>query len=363
MISIKIQFSKLIKWLKKKLIEFFLLENSIANLSNKIKLHYVLSVGFDEIYNQIKCPKRFKICIIFCIIIWLVTVWHLLLIISPDLWPLIDNPFLPDHFKTCLFILILLLLLCAIEKTDFLYGEIKCIQIFELFHILAVHFKAKHQLTDKNYNRLATSSRIVITILVDYGAVTAAVLLNVIMLIIAILSYQNCGQFYFLIHLLIMGGAYNQLFITLTITGSIVFIYFYYFKLRFDQLNEKVKSIISNGNSINKRKEKLFLELINEHNELSLKIEKVNFVFKRTAAAFFVCLSLIKISSIYIAIYVKHTFVKYYSINGFVIVFLFGFGMSILFSLQINSAKKSYKTIHKVICNYKMRLQFKFKVN
>ena len=160
-----------------------------------------------------------------------------------------------------------------------------------------------------------------------------------------------------------MGGVYNQLFIMLTVTGSIVLIYFYYFKLRFDQLNQQIKSIIPNGNSINKRREKAFLELINERNELSLKVGKVNWIFKRTAAAFFVCLSLIKILSIYIAIYIKHTFVKYYSINGFVIVFLFGFGMSILFSLQINSAKNSYKTIHKVICNYKMRLRFKFKVN
>ena len=64
MAYIKIQFNKLIKLLRKKLIEFFLLENSITNLSNKIKFYFVLSVGFDEIYNKIKCPKRFQVCTI-----------------------------------------------------------------------------------------------------------------------------------------------------------------------------------------------------------------------------------------------------------------------------------------------------------
>lgn len=49
---------------------------------------------------------------------------------------------------------------------------------------------------------------------------------------------------------------------------------------------------------------------------------------------------------VYLTIYMKHTLSKIVAVNGFIFYFFFGFGFSILFSMQINSAKKSYKIIH-----------------
>lgn len=304
MSTLKIKIIELSEKFKRKLIEFFLLDNSISNLSNKMKMFCILSVRFDEIYDGIKNPKRFKVCIIVCIVMWLVTLWYLLLIILPCLWSLIDNPYLPDHFKTCLFVGVLLLLLCAIEKTDYVWSELKNIDTFKFFYFLAVNLKTRHQLNDKHYKRLAISSRIIITILVYYGAATATVFLTLIFLIIGIFAFINCGHLFWSIHTFVMTAFYMQIFITLSITGSILFIYFYYFKyyfkLRFDQLNHQIKLVIPDGYVINKRREKIFYKLINQHNKLSLEILKVNLVFRRSVASFFVCLSFIKIISIYL---------------------------------------------------------------
>ena len=44
------------------------MKNLIEILSNAIRKFYIFSVGFDEMYNGIKNPKRFKLCIVFCII-------------------------------------------------------------------------------------------------------------------------------------------------------------------------------------------------------------------------------------------------------------------------------------------------------
>ena len=110
-------------------------------------------------------------------------------------------------------------------------------------------------------------------------------------------------------------------------------------------------------------KEKLFLQLINEHNLLSLEIYKINLLIRRTAAFLFICFALFKIITIYLSIFMIHTFTRILAINAFILFFIIGFGISTLLSLQINSAKNSYKIIHSVVCNCQIRLQFKLKVN
>ena len=68
------------------------MENSIKTLSNAMRRFYVLSIGFDEIYYGIKNPKRFKLCILFCIIMWIAAIWHFILI-TPPVWLSIDTIF------------------------------------------------------------------------------------------------------------------------------------------------------------------------------------------------------------------------------------------------------------------------------
>ena len=113
--AVKHQINKL----KLKLSEHFSLKTSIKTLSNVIRNFYVISKGFDEINYVIDNPKRFKVCLFLCITLWLTILWHLILLI-PSVWSLIDGPFLPDHFKLCIFVFILASLLAAVEKIDYL---------------------------------------------------------------------------------------------------------------------------------------------------------------------------------------------------------------------------------------------------
>lgn len=134
--------------------------------------------------------------------------------------------------------------------------------------------------------------------------------------------------------------------------------------MRFNELNQKIKSLITliKWRMILSGKEKLFLEIINEHNELSLDIGKMNLFYRKTEATLFITLSLIKIATIYVTIYGEHTLLKILAANAFGLCLVFGFILSSLFSLQIQAAQSSYKIIHSIICKNRMRIQLKLKV-
>ena len=238
MIKIK---NKMIK-IKHKVNEYFLMKSSIKTLSNTVRM-FIFSVGFDEIYNGIKNPKRFKLCIIFCIIMWLCTFWHFLLLVSSSLWLLFDNEFLFDYPKTFMFNIFCAVFFATFLKSDFILGEISgYLDTLKVFHALAVNLSSLHQLTGKNYKQLTILSRITVTILLNYGAPFFATFLPSLLLLITILS----KRLYWLIHFIFVEPVYVFVIYTLALSGCICFIYFPYYKMRFDQWNDKIKAIIPN---------------------------------------------------------------------------------------------------------------------
>lgn len=60
-------FKYLITKFKHKINKYFLMKNSIETFSNTVKKFFILSIKFDHIYYGIYNPKRFILCIIFCI--------------------------------------------------------------------------------------------------------------------------------------------------------------------------------------------------------------------------------------------------------------------------------------------------------
>ena len=141
--------------------------------------------------------------------------------------------------------------------------------------------------------------------------------------------------------------------------------YFSYYKLRYDQLNYQLKSIeqsIRKQKSIFIGRQKIFLELIHVHNSLAIEIQKCNLLLRRTVATMFIGFSLIKIITLYMAIYVKNTLIRILAVNIFVLLFIFGFGISLLYSLQIHSSKSSYKIIHSIVCNCKISIRLRLQV-
>lgn len=157
--------------LKQSLIKYILLKNSIGTLSNTMKRFYILSIGFNEIWNGTKNPKRFKLSIFFCIIMWINVIWNFLIIIIHNFRSYFDNTFFPEYSKTGIFILALVLTIDTTIKTDLLFGEIDGnINALKVFQIIKINLKLFHQLTDKNYKRLAILSRIMIVIFLYYAS-------------------------------------------------------------------------------------------------------------------------------------------------------------------------------------------------
>lgn len=85
--------------LKYKIKQYFLLENLLDHLANVIKKFHVLSVGFDDIYYGIKNPKKFKICIFNCSIIWLTKFDLLSYLLSDFMFSMLDIPSFTSQLK------------------------------------------------------------------------------------------------------------------------------------------------------------------------------------------------------------------------------------------------------------------------
>ena len=190
--------------------------------------------------------------------------------------------------------------------TDYVLGEIDgYFDTFKIFHILAANLKSKHELTEQNYKRLSIFSRLIIIAFLNYGVPLLTICFNALLFITGILSYYFYHQFYILIHFVIMTPVHLMLFYVNGTTAPLINIYLLCYKFRFDQLNHRIKPVISNGNSktIYYRQDRLFRKLIHEHNSLSLEIHKFNLLFRNSISTFFVVVALIKIISFYLAIY------------------------------------------------------------
>ena len=93
------------------------MKTSFKAFSNALKKYFVFSVEFHQIYYGIKNPKRFKLCILVCILNWIACFYHLIWITSDWIWLKTSGLFLPDKIKVTgfgLFILQCILLYCCI---------------------------------------------------------------------------------------------------------------------------------------------------------------------------------------------------------------------------------------------------------
>ena len=347
---------------KQKVNEYLLLKNYLKAFSNDMKNYYVISVGFDEIYYGIKNPKRFKLCIILCIMHWICTFYHLIWISSDYIWSKTDEPFLPEKIRIGFAGYFILFFYIAVFTTDLILSDISShLSPLKVFYPLINDNKQLHKLNDKNYKRLAILSRFVIIIMLNYAKPIFIILTISWQTLCSILS----SQFYWLIYQLFTTPIFINMIMAYVTGTCFVYSYFPYYKLRFDQFNDQIKSIIPNGKGkiINKKIENQLVSLIDEHNQLAIEVNGMNMMLRRTAVAFFITLSLIKIMSLYLMIHMKDVLARIFVINVFCAFFFFGFGMSLAFSLQIRSAHQSHKLIHSIVSKQKMRLPLRFKVN
>ena len=346
--------------IKPKFKKYITMQSSLDHLMKVAKDFYYISIGSNEISDGIKNSKRLKVSILQLIYMLIGSMILHLFAISNYFYSLLHTDFLPGHFRILVIGSALASIMILAIKIDMILAEIKSnLSPLKVFYFLINNLKTKHKLTDLNYNRLAILSRIVLTVLLEYGVPISLELAIVFCVLIAILSQKLIWIFLSInfVPCVLLSG------VIFTSWMCINFILFAYYTMRFDQIHSSIKSIVSNGSFINKRREKQLINLFEEHKSVANQIHKLNSMLRRSAGVIAIELSTGRMMILYLLInYNNNFFVKLMLFNAFFIMLIFGFGLTYLFSRQIKSAHQSDKLIYSILCRFNMRLQFKFKV-
>ena len=345
--------------LKQRFKDYFLSVHSLGHLMETAKSTYLFSINSNEIYNQFKNPKRFYFVILNLIHFLLFVLDVIIFSSSNYCYSLLKSEHLNDQIRILFNMIGIGTLWLLIIKIDFIISEIKSnLSPLKIFYYLINNLRFKHKLTDRNYKILKIASRIFSLFVLD--VVMEILLITAIGLVISLaISSRNSIWILQAIHSIpniIVGGT------ALSLWMCIVFVLFSYYKLRYDQINNRIKEIIPKRKVINKRVRKLLIKLIDEHNQLSIEIHKLNLMMRRTAAATYTITSIVKIMALYLLINSNQIYIKFMLSDIFIILYVFCFGLTYLFSMQIKSAHQPLKFIYSILCTHKMRLSFKLKV-
>ena len=101
-----------------------MMKKSLTKLSSLLKNLYILSISFDEIYSVKKNPKRFKLSILFCFLVYLAEIYDLIMFTSEQFWSSINGPHLPDYARTCYFLLFIVFSLVCFIKTYAILAQV-----------------------------------------------------------------------------------------------------------------------------------------------------------------------------------------------------------------------------------------------
>ena len=352
-------------WIK----EYFLLKNSLEHLENFIKMFYVSSIGFNDIYYENKNMKRFIICIVNWTFGWFAVGFFLSFVFSDKMFALIDVPSISDqHLKLIVILTTIMLFQTALIRTDYLFGQINYnLNPFKVIYYLMKDLKQLHKLNEKNYKKLAILSRSIQILFMDCGTILLAIAITLFMIKIAILSWKISWIWGIIINLLI--------YITNAASSiSIICLYIIllvYYTMIFDQINDEI-NLVSNKKStfskrkklkINKTKQRQLINLIDQYNLATIEIHKFNLMVRRSVGFIFITLVIIKIISLYLMFNFNEFFIKLYLILLNFSILSIGFGYSFLFTRQIKSAHRPLKTLYSIVCKYRMNLKLKLKAS
>ena len=349
---------------KKRIQEHFTMRCSLGHMMEVARDFYFFSSGINEINeinDGIKDQKRNRMCILHLTFIAIFSLTLNSFLISNYLYSYLN---MDIYFRLWVTIFAFGFVLIVAIKYDMISSDRKQNSSpMKVFYYLLNDLKSKHNLNESNYNKLAILSRIVQIAILDYGIPFAISIAIGLTTFIAI-SNRRFIWIWLVIYYttaLIISSVIISLWICMVI------ILFSYYKMRFDQINLQMKSILPNQEwniiKINKRKEKQFIKLIYEHRLLCNEIHKLNLMIRRSVCFMTLFLTANRIIILYLLINFKTILIlEIMTIIGFVLLFIIGFGLTLLFSLQIKSAHQSLKFVHSIFSKYKIRLKFKFKV-
>ena len=336
------------------------LTNSLKSISYWMVKTCLTSVDFTEINEGQLNIIRYLICSLELFLMILGFMVLSSLAIFDSLYILIDNEYFPDKIRILAVLALSLLLLSIISRFDFLQGEWKThLSSYKFFYFLQFDIRSKHGLTKGNYKKLSILAKFIEIVFLK-GCVPL-----ICVSIIVIFTYIFIKSNKFLLQFLALFFIYNALMVasTIALLGSLAFMTLYYYKLLFDQINNKIEKIYKRSNStIVVADQKRLLWLVKQHDLKGQQVNQLNIIFRRTNLVLFIVLALIQIIPLNLYLQTNVLFQKILYLIYLFTSFVFGLGNVFFFSMQIKAAHKPYKTIYCILSKQKLNLYFKWKV-
>ena len=344
----------------KKFIEFIDLSKSIKSIGYLAKKSYLTSVDFTEIYSGKMNIIKYLFNWVHFILINIVFAILFGFVVNKDLYSLIDNEFLPKNTKSILVVCLIGLSLTISIRFDILINEWhQHLKGFKFMYYLQENWKIKHGLNRRNLLKLSFLTKIM-----DFGLKFSIIILYltfpIILLYITIESHR--------LMLFILYPVLIYFLISLSITNTLVtmisVVVLFYYKLTFDQLNDQFDSIEKRSfHSVSPLDQMRLIRLIKRHDEKAGQLYLFNLTVRRTIGWLYVALALCQMLPLNLYFEEENIFYKIMYIIYLLCPFCGGFGISLLFSWQIESAHRPTKIIYKLLNRdlHKKKFGFHFK--
>lgn len=341
--------------IKSKLSKSVDLSKSTELIGYLIKTTQLTSVDFTFIYHEKINTKRYLMSILHFVMNCLGVI--IAFIVIYPLYHLIENEYFPKNCQKLLLFGLIDMIMSISMRMDMLFDEWKNkLSVLKFCYYIQNNIKSKHQLNKSNNRKLGIDLKFLEIVLIKGLTVIMVGSVTLNTLYIAF----RCDKITFkILSPLIIYWIWCVSFAISIITPVISFTTYYY-KLRFDQLNNRFEKICKTKDSISINDLKRLILLIRQHDLLSIQIHKTNLWIRRSVGLFFVCVALLQILPLHLIMGTNVLFEQLFYSQYIITAFLFGKAPALLFSIQIESAHKPRKVIYKILTqNISFRCKWK----
>lgn len=330
--------------------------DSLTEIINFMVKYNVISIDISDIFYGRKNQKKFFLCLFNCLYLWLTLFIFILFIRFDKMKKLFMNPLIPTDQMNFIFLLVTsYYILICIFKTDLLIDEYRNnLNRFKFLYHLVQNDKSIHKLTNFNYKQLRRKTSFINLILlkITYPIVVSSVLIAFLAVIIFTESILIKLTFPFTLYTIIIFNAtsYSNL--------SIIYSLLYYHQIRFKQINYQFK-ILRKIRIISSVK---FINLIKEHNQISVEIFKFNLLMKKSIALVFITSSIATDFLIYLSFYSQSIYYRIFFQFFAILICLIYVSLIVNIIKVANAAHQCYNQICSLVVQRKLSYRIRFKV-
>ena len=343
--------------LNKKYEDFVDLSKTIKTFGKWITKWYFTSVDVTGIYHNEFNSKRYLLnCLHFVLLnicVWLVV----LLVSNNSLWQSIKSDFWPRNLRIILITIAGSGFVIISFRFDALYDEwYNHLKMFKHIYYLQENISSKHGLTKRNHFKLS-----VLLKTVESLKILVSVFVGALFFLYLYIAIESNNLFLQLVFPIVIYGV-SFVAATIVLVFFISFLSAYYYKLMFDQINDRIETIYKRPiNSLSMVYQLRLIKLVKKHDVIANGMCQLSILVRRSALLYIIVVTLVEI--LYLNLFFDKDLLLY-KIFYFVFLFAaFGFGFGFVFacSLQINAAHKPAKLIRKILCKNRKKFNFYFK--